>query len=918
MTKLDDVGPLLETKFYVPKLRRGEVARQRLVERVSRGVESKLTLISAPAGFGKTTLLAEWLAAAPAGRPSVAWLSLDQADNHPGSFWTYLITALRRVAPGIGASALALLQEPQPPPIETVLAPLLNELGAESKDIVLVLDDEHMVDAHDIHAGVAFLLERLPPRTHLVIATRADPALPLARLRGRGELVEIRATDLRFTPDEAATYLNDVMGLELTARDIAALEGRTEGWIAALQLAALSIQGRNDITGFIAGFAGDDRYIVDYLVEEVLQRQPERVRGFLLETSILSRLNGALCDAVTGQDGGTATLEALDRGNLFLVPLDDRRRWYRYHQLFADVLRAHLLDERSDDVPALHRRASEWYETNAERFEAVRHALAGADFERAASLVELSVPAMRQARQETAVLGWLRALPDTVVDQRPLLSVAYAWALLATGELKGVERHLDVAERWLTTTDGVPGEPGAGPPGMVVVDRNEFRFLPALIAIYRAVLAQIRGDVSDTVRLAREALDLAPEDNDLLRGAAGALLGLASWASGDLEAASLTYADGMTRVQRAGNLSDAIGAAIALADIRITQGRLREATQAYEHALQLSTDHGEPVLRGTADLYVGLGDLCRERGDLLSATLHLQKSKELGDHAGFPQNRYRWSVAMARIRQAQGDLADASDLLREAERLHVNDYYPDVRPVAALAARLRVAQGRMAEALGWASERRLSPDDDLDYLREFEHITLARVLLARSDRDHGDDLRRAAVELLGRLLRVADEGQRTGNVIEILVLQALAHQMQDDVPAALVPLGRAMTLAEPEDYVRMFVDEGRPMAALLEAAGNHGIVVDYARRLQAAIGLARDGTRVKQALVEPLSDRELDVLRLLGTDLDGPDIARELVVSLHTVRSHTKSIYAKLGVNNRRAAVRRAEELDLLSRARDQ
>jgi len=332
--------------------------------------------------------------------------------------------------------------------------------------------------------------------------------------------------------------------------------------------------------------------------------------------------------------------------------------------------------------------------------------------------------------------------------------------------------------------------------------------------------------------------------------------------------------------------------------------------------LQLSTDHGEPVLRGTADLYVGLGDLCRERGDLLSATLHLQKSKELGDHAGFPQNRYRWSVAMARIRQAQGDLADASDLLREAERLHVNDYYPDVRPVAALAARLRVAQGRMAEALGWASERRLSPDDDLDYLREFEHITLARVLLARSDRDHGDDLRRAAVELLGRLLRVADEGQRTGNVIEILVLQALAHQMQDDVPAALVPLGRAMTLAEPEDYVRMFVDEGRPMAALLEAAGNHGIVVDYARRLQAAIGLARDGTRVKQALVEPLSDRELDVLRLLGTDLDGPDIARELVVSLHTVRSHTKSIYAKLGVNNRRAAVRRAEELDLLSRGR--
>ena len=911
MTTLDTAGPLLETKFYVPRLRRGVVARPRLSERLGRGAESKLTLISAPAGFGKTTLVAEWLAAAPAGRQSVAWLSLDEADNQPVSFWTYLITALQMVVPGIGASALSLLHEPKPPPIETVLAPLLNELGAESSDIVLVLDDEHLVDARDIHAGMAFLLEHLPPRIHLMIATRADPALPLARLRGRGELVEIRAADLRFTPDEAAAYLNEVMGLDLVARDIAALEGRTEGWIAALQLAALSMQGRGDIAGFIAGFAGDDRYIVDYLVEEVLQRQPELVRSFLLQTSILSRLNGSLCDAVTGQDGGKAMLETLDRGNLFLVRLDDRRRWYRYHQLFADVLRAHLLDEQPDRVPVLHRRASEWYEQNGERSEAIRHALAGADFERAADLVELSVPAMRQGRQEVAVLRWLRALPDEVVGKRPVLSVTYAWTLLATGELEDVERHLDDAGRWLTATGGGPDGPGAGSPGMVVANPDEFRFLAAMIAIYRAVLAQIRGDVPSTVRHAREALDLAPEDNDLLRGAAEALLGLASWASGDLEVALRIYADGMARVQRAGNLSDAIGAAIAVADIRITQGRLREAMQAYEQALQLSTKHGEPVLRGTADLYVGLGDLYRERGDLLTATQHLQKSNDLGEHTGFPHNRYRWSVAMARIRQAQGDLAGASDLLQEAERIHVNDYNPDVRPVAALAARLWVGQGRLAEALGWAGERGLSPDDDLDYVREFEHITLARVLLARSDS------RREAVELLGRLLQVAEEGQRTGNVIEILVLLALAHQMLGDVPAALVPLGRALTLAEPEGYVRMFVDEGPPMAALLEAAGKHGIVVDYARRLAAAFGQAEDGTRVKQALVEPLSEREFDVLRLLGTDLGGPDIARELVVSLHTVRSHTKNIYAKLGVNNRRAAVRRAEELDLLSRARD-
>ena len=335
-----DNGPLLDTKLYVPRLRHGQVERPRLMERLTRGAASKLTLISAPAGFGKTTLLAEWLVSPPGGERPLAWLSLDHGDNQSAFFWTYLIAALQTAAPGVGARALSLLQGPQPPPIETILATLLNELSAVPNDIVLVLDDYHVVDAHDIQDGMAFLLDHLPPRVHLVIATRADPALPLARLRARGELVEIRAGDLRFTQDEAAAYLNGVMGLDLAARDIAALEGRTEGWIAALQLAALSMQGRDDIPGFIAGFAGDDRYIVDYLVEEVLQRQPGPVRDFLLQTSILSRLSGPLCDAVTAEVGGKAMLEALDRGNLFLIPLDDRRRWYRYQHLFADVLSA--------------------------------------------------------------------------------------------------------------------------------------------------------------------------------------------------------------------------------------------------------------------------------------------------------------------------------------------------------------------------------------------------------------------------------------------------------------------------------------------------------------------------------------------------------------------------------------------------
>src|SRR5437867_2981052 len=423
------VTPLLETKFYVPRWRRGLVPRPRLNDRLNRGAESKLTLVSAPAGFGKTTLLADWLAAVEVDGRTVTWLSLDQSDNHPASFWTYLIAALQTAEPHIGASAISLLQSPQPPPIEAVLTLLLNELGGMSTDLVLVLDDYHVIDAREVHDGVVFLLDHLPPRPQLVIASRADPPLPMARLRARGELVEIRAADLRFTPDEAAVYLNQGMGLDLTAHDMAVLEDRTEGWIAALQLAALSMQGRDDVAGFIADFAGDDRYIVDYLVEEVLQRQPDDVQTFLLQTSILGRLSGPLCDAVTGQGGGKAMLEALDRGNLFLVPLDDRRRWYRYHHLFADVLQARLLDEQPGQVPDLHRRASAWYQQNGEPAVAIGHALAAEDFERAADLAELEIPAIRRTRQEAMVHGWLELIPDEVVRVRPVLSVGFAGAL---------------------------------------------------------------------------------------------------------------------------------------------------------------------------------------------------------------------------------------------------------------------------------------------------------------------------------------------------------------------------------------------------------------------------------------------------------------------------------------------------------
>ncbi len=899
---------LLETKLYVPRSPRGLVPRPRLSERLDRGTASKLMLVSAPAGFGKTSLLAEWLAARPgtsSDERSAAWLSLDRDDNQPASYWTYVIAALRTVAPGVGANALELLQAPQPAPIQTVLTTLLNDLGALPSDVVLVLDDYHVIDSREVQEGMAFLLDHVPPRLHVVIASRTDPPLPLARLRARGELVEVRAAELRFQPDEAAAYLNGVMGLVLTEQDVTALEGRTEGWIAALQLAALSMQGRDDNAGFIAAFAGNDRYIVDYLVEEVLQRQPEDVQTFLLKTSILSRLTGAQCDAVTGEVIGKAMLETLDRGNLFLVPLDDRRQWYRYHHLFADVLRARLLDEQPGLVPELHRRASTWYEQNGERSEAVRHAMAGDDFERAAALVELAIPWTRQQRQEATLRRWLEALPDEVIRVRPVLSNAYAGSRLVRSEIDGVEARLRDVERWL--------DPNERSPEMVVVDEDQFRALPAAIAVHRAGLARLLGDVSATVSYAERALDLVGPDDHAGRGAAKALLGLAHWTKGDLDAAYRWYSDGMAILEKAGYLSDLVGSAITRADIRVAQGRLREAMSIYEHGLEVATAEAGTVLRGAADMHVGMSELLREGNELDAALQHLLASRELGEPLGLPQNPYRWRVAMAQIRVAEGELDTAVNLLDEAERLYVSDYSPEVRPVPAVRARVRIVQGRWRDALSWARERGLSADDDLSYLREFEHITLARGLLAQAGGEGAEPSLPAAVGLLDRLLPAAEEGGRTGSVLEILVVQALAQQLWVDVPAGLVPLERALTLAEPEGYVRLFVDEGPPMAALLEAADERGITPGYVRRLRTAFSGAHLATATKQALVEPLSERELDVLRLLRTDLGGPDIARELVVSLNTVRTHTKNIYTKLGVNNRRAAVRRGEELNLLT-----
>ncbi len=900
--------PLLASKLRVPALRPRTVTRPRLTERLRGASRSVLTLLSAPAGFGKTTLLTEWLASVPAAEASVAWLSLDVRDNDPAVFWTYVVAALQTAAESVGAAAKSLLQSPQPS-TEAALAVLLNDLHAVPRDILLVLDDYHLIEAPEVHDGMAFLLEHLPPQLHLVLATRADPALAVARLRGRGELIEVRAADLRFTPEESAAYLNGPMGLALSGADVAALDGRTEGWIAALQLAALSMRGRDDVSEFIAGFAGDDRYIVDYLAEEVLQRQPAPVRDFLLRTSVLGRLSGPLCDAVTGQEGGRARLVSLERANLFLIPLDGRREWYRYHHLFADVLQAHLLEERATEVPELHRRASAWFEQNDDPSQAIDHALDGADFARAAGLMELAIPAVRRDRREAELRRWVRMLPDEVVRVRPVLGIAFVGALAQGEEFDSIGERLSVVERSLRSDGDVwPEQP---PPDVVVVDEEGYRLLPGSIELYRAALALANGDLGGTVTHARQATALSPPDGYLIRAAAAGLSGLASWTTGDLEPAHQAYVDSVAGLQRDGSISDVLGCCIALGDLRTAQGRLGDALRTYDWALHLAAPApGAQPLRGTADMHVGIAGVMLERGDLPTAAEHLIRSQQLGEHNGLRQNRYRWRVAMARLREAEGDLDAALELLDDANRVYAGDFSPNVRPVPAVRARLRVRRGELSHADAWAREQQLCADDDLSYLREYEHLTLVRILLAQHSTDRDDTGLDDATGLLDRLLLAAERGERAGSVIEVLILLALAQHARGNVPAALNALRRAVTLAEPEGHVGVFADAGPPMVDLLKALAKQAAAPGYVRKLLTT-GRGQPMT-IPQGLIQPLSDRELDVLRFLGSDLDGPDIARELSVSLNTMRTHTKNIYAKLGVTSRRAAVSQAHELGLL------
>ena len=935
--------PFLATKLHLPQVRSDLVHRLRLVQRLEDGLQTgrKLSLMSAPAGFGKTTLLAEWLEhrrdAAPG--PPAAWVSLDEADNDPARFLAYLAVALRTLDLPIRAGLVEALFSSHPPPIAPVLANLVNSIARSSwieaggSPAILILDDYHVIKARAVHDAVAFLLEHLPEPPqgpHLVIASRSDPPLHLARLRGRGLLTELRLVDLRFTPDEAVALFRDVAGLPLSVQDVAALEARTEGWITGLQLAAIALQaaisttgeaGRRDaapaeaagVSRFIQEFTGSHRFVLDYLVEEVLLQQPLHIQRFLLQTSILERLTGSLCDAVclTGAqtDGvwpdGQSTLETLEQANLFIVPLDSERRWYRYHRLFADLLRSRLdrLGPELGCAPSgeLHLRASLWYEDQGFLAGAIAHALAAKDHERAAGLAEGHGLQMLKRGEMTALLGWLEALPTDVIRSRPRLCIYQAWALALSGQLDGVEASLQAAE--------------SAPEASRQDDRA------GQIAAIRAYVAAQGGEMARAVELAHRALALLDEDNLVVRSVVAFTLGGIYLFSGDRAAAAGALTQATEMGQAAGNVHLAVPASTLLADLEVQRGRLHKAFEAYQAALEVAGH--SPV---AAQAHSGLGQVLYEWNDLDSAAHHLAQGVELGRMWGNIDALSGDYVVLAWIRWAQGDRPGAFQAQQEAEQLIEGK---DLHPIAAaevIAGRVKlaIAAGDLAVVQRWVRDCGLDLEGDIVPQREVEYVTLARALLALGQAE-------AACQVVDRLLANAEKDGRLGRSIEFLVLQALAHRAQGALEQARAALARALTYALPEGYIRTFLDEGEPLHSLLSdlrsrlldrAVEDAGRLLAYTGDLLVAFAPAGpratqlpdgDQARVPNAgLVEPLSERELEVLRLVADGLTNQAIADKLFIAVSTVKSHTNSIYGKLDVRNRTQAVAQARALGLL------
>jgi LuxR family transcriptional regulator, maltose regulon positive regulatory protein len=874
--------PVLETKLYIPRWPAGLVTRPGLTARVRDGVRGKLTVVTAPAGFGKTTLLAEWIAHRGTDEPRVAWVSLDAGDNDPAFFWTCIVRALQGIRPGAGQQILEAL-EAGTAPDAAALATLLNDLATLDGDVVLVLDDYHVIETPAIHSALAFVLDHLPPRLHLVLATRAEPPLPLARMRARGELTEVRARDLRFTEEETAAFFGRVMTLDLSVADLARLEQRTEGWIAGLKLAALSMQGHGDVGGFIRSFSGDTRYVADYLIEEVLEGEPERTRQFLLDTSILERLNAAVCDVVTGESGSQAMLDSLERRNLFIVALDDRREWYRYHHLFADVLQAYAQRADADRVRVLHRRASEWNEQHGAIVEAVRHAELARDVDRVADILERHWPARDRSYESRRWLDRVKALPAAVVSARPALNLGYAWALLNAGELDAAERRLREVETTL--------------------DAELHPTLAWEAASARIYLSQSRGDGVGSAEHARRALDLVPAGDHVAHATASALLALALWAQGDLEAAHQTFSAALGSMRSAGRVLDAVRGEFVLGDIRATQGRLTEAARIYEAGLALAAAHPGSE---TDELYIGLCEVQRERGQLDDAERLLMAVEQSSPGAAYSGNRHRWCSALSRIAEARGDTDRALALLAEAEGALRRDPLPVVRPIAAMKARLRIAKGEVEAAARWADEQELRSADALTFVREYEHVTLARLLAAQDRLDESS-------ALLQRLRAAALAGGRLGSVIETSALDALVQHRLGNTRAALDAIAAALELAAPEGFLRVFVDEGTPMRDLLRLATARGIAGAYTRHVLAGFEPAAQGADPAAGGTSGLlTARELEVLRLIAAGMRNQEIASQLFISPATVKRHIANVYNKLDATHRTDALRRATALKLL------
>ncbi|HJT55856.1 MAG TPA: LuxR C-terminal-related transcriptional regulator, partial [Ktedonobacteraceae bacterium] len=898
------LNPLLATKLHPPRPRTQLVGRSRLVERLQQSMEHVLTLVSAPAGFGKTTLLSQWLA--ESGIPA-AWLSLDPEDNDPARFLTYLIAALQTIDARVGTTALELLRSPQPLSPETVVTLLTNDLLRSTVgEFALVLDDYHVITAEPLHRALTVLVEHLPSHLHLILATRADPPLPLSRLRARGQLTEVRATDLRFSSEEASTFLRTSLGLDLSPADIAVLERRTEGWIAGLQLAALSLQGRNDVSAFLAAFSGSHRFVLDYLSEEVLTRQPAVVQSFLLHTSVLSRLSGPLCDAVTGQEGGQAMLEALERANLFVVALDDERGWYRYHHLFAEVLRSRLMQLQPSMVPELHSRASRWYEQHGLFDEAVTHALAVPDVERAAQLIEQYTQLTNFPSQFQILLGWLNRLPDALVRAHPSLCMMHAITLMLTHQLeKSLDRLQDV-ERCLEME--MPAE--------------QRRIILAQLAAFRSQLARLVGDYERCIPLTQQALELFPETKEMsltlmLHATALGTAANAYLVDGDMTPETERIVEATLAAVRAkGNLPTTLRSISNLARLQLLQGRLRSAAATIEQAARLAVEYGglQGLING-ADYYFILGDLLYEWNQLDSAEQQLVQGMSLVKETATADAEMvtRGYLALARLQQARGQNAQVRETLNAFALVsRQRGYAPAlVAHGVAVQAQVDLTQGNLAAALRWTEASGVSISEELRYPREREYLTLVRVRIDQGREQPTGPFLREALLLLDRLLEDAEAKMRMRSVLEVHLLRALALQVQGDHIGAMTVLGRALALAEPEGYIRLFVDESVPMLTLLRQAQKHKVAPGYVMTLLEAAGEPRGAesdlpSLRSSPLLEPLTAREREVLRLLVQGLPNSAIAQELVITVGTVKRHVNSIYGKLAVNSRTQPVARA------------